>query len=245
MYDRNFSDLEAPREYALAAGANVAEEGQLFVFVDDGAGGSALQPSAGAANERVAGFATTDAFLHVTRSLVEAATVPAAAPLTVQLANVGLVGAAGSDIRVWDVTQATDLVFNAGVGVGQFNVNYATGVLTFNANEASDVLEVTYRYNLTVQEATTRYHNAGVHRVAQAFFNRLAVVAGHGIIYTNQYDAAQAWAIGDAVFSGAGGQLVGAGPGTAVGVVHATPEVGTTDSDRPGMLGVRFEIQPA
>jgi len=244
MYDRNFSDLEAPREFPLAAGANVAEEGQLFVFVDDGAGGSAVQPSAGAAGERLAGFSSTDAFLHVTRSLVEDATVPAAAPLTVQLENTNLVGAAGTDIRVWDVTQAINLVFNVAVGVGQFNVNYATGVLTFNANEASDVLEITYRYNLTVNEALTRYQDAGVHRYAQQFFAQLAVVGGHGIIYTNQYDAAQAWAIGDQVFSGAAGQLVGAGPGTLVGVVHATPEVGQTDSDRPGMLGVRFEIQP-
>jgi hypothetical protein len=246
MYDRNYSELEAPREFPLAAGAAVAEEGQLFAFVDDGAGGSALQPSTGGAGERLAGFATTDAFLHVTRSVVEAATVPAAAPFTVQLENVGLVGAAGTDILVYDETAAAALVFAAGApAAGQFNVVYATGLLTFNVAEASNVLRIQYRYNLTQQEALTRYHDAGVHRFAQTFFGQLAVVGGHGLIWTNQYDTAVDWAVDDAVFAGAGGQLVNAGPGTAVGVVHEVPRAGTTDSDRPGMLGVRFEIQPA
>jgi len=244
MYDHNHSEIDAPREYALAAGAAVAEEGQLFCFVDDGAGGSALQASAGAGAERLAGFSSSDAFLNVTRSLVEDATVPAAGPFTIQLENTNLVGAAGTDILVWDVTAAAALVFNVAVGAGQFDVAYATGIITCNVAEASHVLEVRYRYNLTVQEAMTRYQQAGVHRYAQDFFGQIAVIGGTGLIYTNQYDTAAVWTVGAAVFSGAGGQLVIAGPGTAVGVVHAVPAVGTTDSDMPGMLGVRFEIQP-
>ena len=244
MYDRNYSQLEAPREFPMAAGAAVAEEGQLFVFVDDGAGGSALQASAGAAGEHVAGFASCDAILHVTRSLVEDATVPAAAPLTVTLENQNLVGAAGTDIRVYDVTAAAPLTYNVAVGAGQFSLVYATGVLTFNAAEASHVLEITYRYNLTVQEAQMRYQQAGVHRYAQSYFAQLAVVGGKGLIYSNQYDTAATWTIGATVYSGANGQLVAAGPGTAVGVVAALPVVSTTDSDRYGMLGVRFNIVP-
>jgi hypothetical protein len=240
MYDRNHSELEAPKEFPLAPAATVAEEGQLFIFVDDGAGGSALSPSTGIATDRLAGFASSDAFLHTTRSVVEEATVPAAGPFTVQLENSNLVGAAGTDIRVRDITAGVDLVFNALVGPGQFNLNYGTGVLTFNAAEASNVLEITYRYNLTVNEALVRYQEAPVHRYAQSFFSQLAVHGGKGLIYTNQYDTAQAWAVGDPVFAGANGQLVGAGPGPQIGFVHATPVVGLTDSDMPGMLGVRF-----
>lgn len=245
MYDRYHSDLEAPREYPLAAGVSVAEEGQLFVFVDDGAGGSALQPSTGAGSERLAGFSSSDAFLHVTRSLVEDATIPAAGPFTVQMENSNLVGAAGSDIRVRDVTAGADLTFNVAVGPAQFNVNYTTGILTFNAAEASHVLRITYKYNLSVQESLTRYQESQVHRYAQSYFGQIAVHGGHGVIYTNQYDTAFAWTVGAPVYSGANGQLVGVGPSPQVGTVFATPSVGSTDSDMPGMLGVRFEIQPA
>lgn len=222
-----FNDI---RERAVAAGANITEEGQLLMYVDAGDGTLAVQPSAGAGNDRVAGFAITDALKYVTQTVVEELTVPAGGG-TVSLRNTNLVA-----LNTRAVASGTGvLAENAGApAAGEFQMNNAQGTITFNVAEAGQTVTVTYRYTPTLEEALATWHERSINNRAQDYFSSVGVGCMEGEIFTTMYDTTQAYAVGDVVLSGAGGRVTTAAGGVAVGIVSQVP--GVAD----GRLGVKF-----
>lgn len=249
MFDRNHSQLDVYREFPIAAGQTITEEGQLLVFVDDGAGGTAVQPSAAGAGELLAGFAVTDSLSIVTRAVTEEITIPTASPYTVQLSHSNIDAVLPGDgnpipeMLVYNEDTPGAMNFHSSPTTDQFNINLTTGLMTFVSGNAGETVRVQYRYNITVAESKTRYNERSVNNQAQAEYEQMSVARGGGIIYTSMFDTGQTWAVNDAVTSGAGGRLTKGGAGTAVGTVHKIPAVGNTDSDYSGLLGVRFHIE--
>ena len=191
-----FNDL---RERPVADGASVSEEGQVLVYVTSGSGSLAVQPSAGAANERVAGFAITDALKLVTKSVVEELVVPTAA------GALALTGAAPA--------------------AGEYQPNLAQGTVTFNAAEAGNTVRVFYRYSPTLEEILATDHERPINNRAQDFFSSVSVGCLDGEIFTTMYDTSQTYAVGATIYSGAGGLCTAAAGGTALGFVSQEPSV--------------------
>jgi len=67
MFDLTRSYFNDMREREIAPGASITEEAQCLVYSNaDTTGQVSVQPSAGASNELVAGFAITDALAILT-----------------------------------------------------------------------------------------------------------------------------------------------------------------------------------
>lgn len=223
-----FNDI---RERAVAAAASITEEGQLLMYVDAGDGTLAVQESAGAATDRVAGFAITDALKYVTQTVVEELTVPAGGG-TVSLRQNNLVAlntravASTSGALVEDVAVA---------GAGEFFMDNAAGTIAFNVAQAGETVTVTYRYTPTLDEALATWHERSVNSRAQDYFSSVGVGCQEGEIFTTMYDTTLAYTVGSLVYSGAAGRVTSAATSTViVGIVSQVPSV----SD--GRLGVKF-----
>lgn len=232
MFDLTRSYWEDAREYNLAPAATVEEEGQFLVFVPDGTS-VAVQPSAGAAAERPAGWAITDAKKVTTWVVVENVTVPAGGGV-VQLQNSNLVP--GSEL-VYDETAGAALApAVAPPGAGEYTLSTVNGTVQFNAAEAGNSVRVVYRYNLTLQEIFNRFNERSINNRAQDYFGRQSVAKGEGEFYTTMFDTSEEYAVGDNVLTGAGGLVTSAAGGVVVGHVIRVP-----DAEYP-YLGVKFQI---
>jgi hypothetical protein len=233
MFDLTRSYFNDIRERAVHSAATIAEEGTVLVYVNAGDGTLAVQPSAGAGAEVVAGFAITDALKYATNVVVESVVVPAGGG-AVNLRHAGLVA---STTRAYNVTDAAALTAVGGApAAGQFLMNTTNGTITFNAAEAGDTVTVTYRYTPTLEEALATHHERSINNRAQDFFHSVSVGCLEGEIFTSMYDTTQAYAVGATVYSGANGRATSAAGGTALGVVSQTPSV------NDGLLGIKFHI---
>jgi len=230
-FDLNRSYFNDIRERAVAAAATITEEGQLLMYVDAGDGTLAVQPTAGAASDRVAGFAITDALKYVTATLVETLTVPVGGG-TVSLRQNNLV--ASSTRAVGSITGALTAVGGA-PAAGQFQMGIVAGTITFNAAQAGETVTVTYRYTPTLDEALATWHERSVNNRAQDYFSSVSVGGLEGEIFTTMYDTTQAYAVGGLMYTGAAGLVTSAATSTVIiGIVSQIPSV----SD--GRLGVKF-----
>ncbi len=238
MFDLMRSYESDKKERSVASGANITEEGQFLVYVSDGAGGLAVQPSAGVANEKPAGFAITDSLKAGTMTAVETVTVPSTAPYTVNLGHgtitTGQVRAVGS-------TTGALTRDDASADAGEFGVNSANGVLTFNAAQAGETVTVTYRYNMTVAQALAANYSRHLASQAQDAFSLVSVMCGEGEIFTTVFDAAASYSVGQAVWPGANGTVTTTRNGQAfpIGSVTEVPS-----ANNSGMLGVKFNMIP-
>jgi len=230
-YDLKRSYFNDLRERAVAAGAAITEEGQVLVYTDAGDGTLAVQPSAGAASEVVAGFAITDAMKYATATVVEELVIPAAGG-NVSLRNTNLI--AGDEL-VFDLT-APGAMSSPLAGAGTYTLNAAQGILTFNALDAGHSVRVTYRYTPTLEEVLATEHERSINNRAQDLFSSVAVGAQEGEIFTTMYDTSKAYAVGDDVMSGAGGLATSAAVGTKLGFVSQVP--GVAD----GRLGIKYHL---
>lgn len=226
-YDLKRSYFNDIRERAVAPAATISEEGQVLVYVDAGDGTLAVNTSAGAAGEVVAGFAITDAMKYATATVVESLTVPAGGG-AVSLKHTNLLA---GDERVYDVTTAAVLATPA-----DYTLNAATGVITFVVGVAGDSITVTYRYAPTLEEILATEHERSINNRAQDFFSSVAVGCQEGEIFTTMYNTIQAYAVGSALYSGAGGMVTSVAGGTQLGIVSQVP--GVAD----GRLGVKFHL---
>lgn len=222
-----FNDI---RERAVAPGASITEEGQLLMYVDAGDGTLAVQPSAGAGTDRVAGFAITDALKYVTQTVVEVVTVPAGGG-TVSLRQNNLVAA---NTRAVASTTGVLTAVGGAPAAGEFQMAIVAGTITFNVAQAGETVTVTYRYTPTLDEALATWHERSINNRAQDYFSSVGVGCMEGEIFTTMYDTTQAYAVGNVVNSGAGGLVTTAAGGVAIGIVSQVPSV----SD--GRLGVKF-----
>jgi hypothetical protein len=235
-FDTNRSFFNDLRERPVLDGQTVAEEGVVLVYVDSGSGTLAVRPSDGTAGTDAAvgaaGFAITDALKLVTRAVVEELVVPAGGGV-VSLRNQALV--AGSP-RAEDITAAATLTLVGGVpAAGQARVIVAAGTIEFNAAEAGNTVSVRYRYTPTLEELLATDHERSINNRAQDFFSLVSVGGLEGEIFTSHYDSSLAYAIGDAIWTGAGGLATSAVTSTVqIGVCSQVPSVAD------GLLGIKY-----
>lgn len=235
-FDTNRSFFNDLRERPVLDGQTVTEEGACLVYVDSGSGTLAVRMSDGTAGTDAAvgaaGFAITDALKVVTKSVVEELVVPAGGGV-VSLRNQALV--AGST-RAFNVTGAAALTLAASPpAAGEYSVDLAAGTVEFNAAEAGDTVRVSYRYSPTLEELLATDHERSINNRAQDYFSTVSVGGLEGEIFTSHFDTSQAYAIGDAVYTGAGGLATSDATSTVqIGVVSQVPSV----SD--GLLGIKY-----
>lgn len=223
-----FNDI---RERAVLASATISEEGQLLMYVDAGDGTLAVNVSAGASTDRIAGFAITDALKYVTTTVVEEVTVPVGGG-TVSLRQNNLV--ASSTRAVGSVTGALTAVGGA-PAAGEFQMAIVAGTITFNTAQAGETVTVTYRYTPTLDEVLATYHERSVNNRAQDYFSSVGVGCESGEIFLTTYDTTLAYAVGGLVYSGAAGLVTSAATSTVVvGIISQIPSVAD------GRLGVKF-----
>jgi hypothetical protein len=230
-FDLNRSYFNDLRERAVAPAASITEEGQLLMYVDAGDGTLAVQPTAGAGTDRVAGFAITDALKYVTQTAVEVLTVPVGGG-TVSLRQNNLV--ASSTRAVASVTGVLTAVGGA-PAAGEFQMAIVAGTITFNVAQAGETVTVTYRYTPTLDEALATWHERSVNNRAQDYFSSVSVGGLEGEIFTTMYDTTLAYTVGALVYTGAAGLVTSAAASTViVGIVSQVPSVAD------GKLGVKF-----
>lgn len=234
MFDLTKSYYSDSKERPVKAGQTISEEAQLLVYVDDLAGGMAVQPCSTGATQKLAGFALTDALKILTETVVETVTVPAGGG-TVFLGNTNIVS--GSERVVASVSGplSEDCI---AVGAVEYCLVDATGSISFNVAQATETVTVTYRYQLTLQQSLERFHERSVNNRAQDFFSSVGVMCGEGEIFTSMFDTSAAYVIGGLVYPAAVGRVssAAAGASNAIGFVSKLPS--TTD----GFLGVKFNL---
>jgi hypothetical protein len=137
----------------VATGSVVAREGTVLQAVLE-SGVEKVKYATAGGTEKIIGFAISDNEDIATDVEVESITVPAAAPYTVQLGHLQLVGTGASAEAVVVTAAGVPLTKVAGVpGAGEWSVVGTTGVVTFNVAQVGLFYLIYYRYNLTVLEA--------------------------------------------------------------------------------------------
>lgn len=205
MFNREKSDFTFPHEKDLAAGVAVSAEGMLLVGVMEN-GVEKVAPAAGAASEVAVGF-SLETRLYVDKEVgAKEITVPATAPYTVQLPVGGLIT---GQVRIPGMTVGV-------VADGVFAFT-AAGLLSFDAAQAGEKLTVFYKRTLTMVEARELYREGFLHN-SRAFevYGKVGVIAGKGIIYTDQIDMGADFTAGGALKTMAGGLVTVGGAGAAL-----------------------------
>lgn len=233
MFDLKRSYFNDLRERPVLSSTPITEEGMVLVYVDAGDGTMAVSPSAGAGGEIVAGFAITDALKVLTKSVVEVLVVPAGGG-TVSLKHANVVSASS---RAFDVTAAAALTLVGGPpAAGQYSIAIVNGTVTFNVAEAGNTISVSYTYSPSLEELLATEHERSINNRAQDFFSSVSVGCLEGEVFSSMYDTSVAYAVGAAIFSGAGGLATSAAGGTQIGIVSQTP------SASDGLLGIKFNL---
>jgi len=240
MFDLCRSYFNDIKERAIAPGQTIAEEGQLLVYVSDGAGGIAVQPCAAGAGQKPAGFAITDSLKYATMPMIETVTVPASGPYTVTLKNAGIVNASP---RAYNNTASSVMVRDDAADTsGDFGVNTTNGVVTFHSAQAGASVTIQYRYNMTLAQATALFFDRGVNARAQDYFSSVSVGCLEGEVFTSLYDTAVAYTAGAALYCAAGGLVSTAAVGAAIGIVTQVPTAGDLSMNGAAMLGCKFNL---
>ncbi len=248
----NFRDsngtMRRQRDVALAA--TVAREGMLLVrTMEDGI--EKVSPCSVAGSLLPVGFSVLDSENFTTDVVVEDVVVPSSGPYVVNLSNGNISGTGpASYLLSATVVGGSALVQNAGVAAGQFAVtDAAAGELTFNSAQAGDTVTVIARVTLSAEEAEQRGAGAdnsdggpgrrSVNNTASSFWRKVTIMAGHGQVYTKEYDTTIAdWTAGPLV-TGADGRVTIGGGGTSLAAYMRVIQV---PSSEDAHLGIAFDI---
>lgn len=222
MINRQFSYQDNMREYGIAAGADIKEEGQVLVSVLEN-GIEMVKPSAGTEGEKVVGFAWSNAIIPGTAVVTKTETADddyEAGAFTVALEN----AVAGT------VAATVNGVAAAGT--------LADGVFTLtDAVSAGDVVVIMYRKELTVNESRAQFGDKRANLNNNLALNSISVIRGNGDIWTDQFDTSADWSSATEAAAGANGLLVPAAAGkTTVGRIIGKPEAAKL------MLGISFNL---
>lgn len=197
----------------LAAGATIAEEGQVLEAVlEDGV--EKVKPHDGSGP--VAGFALYRQKVFSTDAKVDVMAVPSSGPLVIELSKGSIID---GQIRVVVDGSALDVVSGT-PSAGEVKADLAAGKLTFHSGAAGKMATITYRHDLTVAEAVAKYHEAPTNHPDANLFAQVGVGKGKGRVYTLQYDASVDWS--SAAPTAVAGGMIGAGGAAIPGarVVH-------------------------
>jgi hypothetical protein len=230
---RSHSDMRLSR--LLAAGTVVEQEGVLLCAVlEDGVEKAALVASV-SGSEKVIGFSMTGDSQPSQTSNVESFKVPSSGSYVAQLSKTNLVL---GKVRFVAAGSALAVITSGSPAAGQVLVNHSTGALSFNAAEAGKSFVATYIYELTLSQSRAAFgqrhiNNNGLH----AEFGQVEVQAGHGELYTDQFDAAVDFSVNPTLTLGDNGIVTvgGAGPELNASVVHVP------NAENP-LLGIRFNF---
>jgi hypothetical protein len=220
-------------ERPIATGASIGAEGMpLIQSIENGE--EHVTPSTTGANDVFVGFSYAHNIVPTYLSRVEAHTVPAASPYTVQLERNNVLAA---NVIAYEAADLSSTVTEAGaVASGNFTIVDATGVMTFHSDEAGLAILVVYRYTPTALELSMEWPHLNINiNPAFTYVNNMGVIVG-GEVYTDQFDAGVDWAnspanvyLGTAILTGSGNvQISGR-------VIHAP------DVDNP-FLGISFGL---
>ena len=223
MINRQFSYQDNMREYGIAAGADIKEEGQVLVSVLEN-GVEMVKPSEGVEGEQVVGFAWSNAIIPGTIVATKTETADdayEAGVFTVALEN----AVEGSVAAKNEAGEAVE---------GEL----ADGVWTASdAVEEGETIVITYRKNLTVTEARALFGDKRANLNNNLALNSVSVIRGNGDMWTDQYDTSADWSEAKEAAAGANGLLVPAAEGkTVVGRIIGKPSAANL------WLGVSFNL---
>jgi len=226
MVNRQLSYSDNMREYLIASGAAIENEGAVLVSViEDNT--AKVKLSEGKEGEKVVGFSWSNAIIPgtVVASKTETADKAyAAGEFTIALAN-----AVEDSVRA-ELTKAEDGSVVEAAG------ELADGVYTLtDAVAEGDTIVVTYRKNLTVAEQTALFGNARPNLNNNLALGSISVIRGNGDMVTDQYDTSADWSEATEAFAGANGLLAPTGT-VKVGNITIKPTAGQP------WLGVSFNL---
>lgn len=242
--DLKRTDTDRDYELGLLLGEVFEEEGKVVVATLDTDGNEVAEVGTQAAGLKVVGFSKLDTISPaVTRSFTGSAVIPAVAPFTVSIGHTLVTSDinANGDVRVQRVDTGAFLTLVAGApAAGEFQLSdAANGVLTFNAAQADVEIEFGARVTMSARERDQLFQQRHINSGAQADLERVGVISGNGVVFTDQYDESVTdWDTGT-IRTGPLGTLTTAAGGTdissKVSVVHIP-------STALPFLGVRINL---
>jgi hypothetical protein len=220
-------------ERPIATGSTIGAEGiPLIQAIENGE--EHVLPSTTGANDVFVGFSYAHNIVPTVMSRVEAHTVPAASPYTVQLERNNVIAA---NIIAYEAADLSNTITEAGaVASGEFTVVDATGVMTFHSDEAGMAILVVYRYTPTTLEVSMEMPHLNINiNPAFSYVDNMGVIVG-GEVYTDQFDGSVDWTNNPAAVYLGTGILTGSGNVQITGRVIHAPDV-----DNP-FLGISFGL---
>lgn len=239
---QSFGDLkvDGERPAFVVAGQQITRSGLLLCGVMEN-GIEKVKMSTGQPGDVIVGFSEIIVQTQTSGTKTERRMIPAAAPFTVQLSRMSLVGFAptGWEVQVSGVSPARPFQQNSQISAGRFNAN-ANGTLTFSAQDAGVIVDIGYRYNLTSQEArdltAANGTNQGV--VIGQIDNQVMVLGGSRQVFTREFDKNADFSTGR-LRAGADGQITSGGQGTDLTSVMRVIKL---PDDQEGLLGLAISI---
>lgn len=193
--------LDRTQEFKIKTGVSVSEEG--LILVQDSENGLEVAKLATGTADVFLGFSFGLILSPVTKSLVEALTVPADAPYTVDLQRTPISG------QIYIVNSlGTEQTAGDPVNANQYSISGTT--ITFHSGQAGLVETITYRYSPTAMELQAQDNLLITSISASELLGSIGAIR-EGEIYTNLFDASVAYAIGNAVGMAAGGLITETG----------------------------------
>ncbi len=247
-YDFTRCRFEWKRQFQVDSTTNIVEEGSVLSRMSCPVTGEEVVRLASAAlpgtNERPCGIALISRISADTFTIVERVTVPAAAPLTVQLAhsNIAESTVLATAAEAHGVDQAGTPVASivpGAPGGDEVSIDLVSGVATFNVSQAGMWVDMTYKWNLTAIERDAILRQSHINRGAEDQFGLMTVGYGNCWIYTTMFDAYGTYVVGQQVYTGDNGLFTDdVTVGSEFGTVISVPSVGDP------YLGVEY-ISPA
>jgi hypothetical protein len=193
-------------EYAVAASASIAAEGQALV-ADTTAGVFGVKPGSATAGEKFMGVAVGQQITISSLARVEEYVVPAGAAVTLKRTP------SGGTVSVWDQTAAAVIA----AGGGGWTLSGA--VLTVQAGHVGHTITVFFKYAVTVAESRAIQGDQFPGGPAGNVVSQIGAIK-NGVVFTSEFDSTVNWnATNPTVTLGANGQFTIGGTGTAIQAV--------------------------
>jgi len=228
MYNREKTYSDFPLTKDVKAATSISQEG-LLLIQELVSGKEVVLPASGLGSEKIAGFSSMTFLTPSQEVIIKSFVVPATSPYTIDVGQTGLVSGQAF---------IPGLTLGVASNAGEFSFTGA-GVFTFNVAQAGTTVEIHYKRDLTVAEAKQKYFEGHINNInASAAFKQVGLLAGKGIIYTDQYDVSKDYSTGT-LKTLAGGLITIGGSGTdlsALMKVIETPSIGQP------YLGLEFNI---
>lgn len=226
MLNLEATRIDKSQEFNLKTGVTVTEEG--LILVQDTENGGEVAKLATGTGDVFLGFSYGQTLSPVTKSLVEELTVPSGAPYTVTLQREPIAG----QIYIVNSGGTPQTAGDPALNPNEYSISGK--VITFHSGQADDVETITYRYSPTVEEVLSQDATLLTSVSPNDLINQMGAIK-KGDVYTNQFNAGAAYAVGNAVGMAANGLPTATGANDIPGAYVI--KVPTVDSP---FLGIRI-----